>query len=192
VGNDANGHFAPGRAGNTHFPPNATQDYDYNNPTLVESDIEDWTPGNTGDKKLVNNATWESIAYAWPYGVLPDQTDSYWYLYWMQNMPGRSNTIPYGNQFITNWWKFTGDWDTAVPVIPTQGGLHAVKRAGTGVLGDVNGNNRLGAADVNLALRIAVGLRVPSGAEQDAADVNGDRSVNLADVLFLLRRWVGL
>jgi len=30
-------------------------------------------------------------------------------------MPGDGNTIRYGsNAFMTNWWAFTGDWDTAI------------------------------------------------------------------------------
>src|SRR6185503_3612500 len=115
VGQDQNGSFITGRCGWTHMPPNTTTNYDYQNMTLVNSDIEDWTPQGTGHTKMVNANTWGNIPYPWP-GVLPPQRiESQWYIYWMQNMPGRGNTIPYNatNQ-MRNWWPFTADWDAAI------------------------------------------------------------------------------
>lgn len=102
-----------GRAGDTHHPPNTTQDYDYQNTTLVESDIEDWKPSG-GTKKQVNAQTWGSINYNWPENKskLPQKTESQWYIYWMQNMPGFDNEIPYNSKIMTNWWDFTADWDS--------------------------------------------------------------------------------
>lgn len=113
-GQNSNGSFQQGRCGNTHYPPNATGDYDYDNPTSVLSDCEDWTPTNTGQKKFVNNQTWRSIPYKWPAGIDPQNTESHWYIYWMQNMPGLSNRILNGNGQMTNWWAFTGDWDGSI------------------------------------------------------------------------------
>ena len=105
-----------GRVGDCHHPPNTSQDYDYLNTTLVESDIEDWKPDNSGEKKMVNVSTWGNLVYNWP-----DETDfnqrkeSQWYIYWMQNMPGYQNTIPYSSgKNMTNWWIFTADWDNAI------------------------------------------------------------------------------
>jgi CSLREA domain-containing protein len=104
-----------GRCGNTHFPPNGTADYDYDNPTLVQSDCEDWAPANTGQKKPVNNQTWGSIPYQWPDGIAPDgKTEAQYYIYWMQNLPGRGNVIPHGTNRMSNWWAFTGDWDASI------------------------------------------------------------------------------
>ena len=112
VGQDANGKFITGRCGWTHMPPNTTHDYDYSNTTLVASDIEDWRPDGTGATKLVNAQTWGNIAYAWPNNDPPGgRTEAQWYIYWMQNMPGRGNKIRHGQNYMTNWWEFTADWD---------------------------------------------------------------------------------
>jgi hypothetical protein len=116
VGRDANFNWVRGRCGDTHHPPNAADDYDYQNPNPFDSDIEDWTPAGTGQKKPVSAQTWGGINYFWPGGTLPpQQTESQWYVYWMQNMPGLGNTIPNGAaNRMTNWWTFTADWDAAV------------------------------------------------------------------------------
>ena len=99
------------------MPPNTLGDYDYLNPALVESDIEDWRPDNSGVKTLVNLNTWGDLAYAWPGGAqgVPQRTESQWYIYWMQNMPGLDNGIPYGRiNEMTNWWYLTARWDEVV------------------------------------------------------------------------------
>jgi hypothetical protein len=107
-----------GRAGDCHHPPNTTEDYDYLNTTLVESDIEDWTPDYSGELKKVNSDTWGGIDYSWPSSVasnIPQKTESQWYIYWMQNMPGYQNGISYAaGKNMTNWWYFTANWDDAV------------------------------------------------------------------------------
>jgi len=108
----------PARCGNTHFPPNATQDYDYTNLNLVASDILNWQPSG-GPTTMVNANTWGNVPYAWPGGTAPSQeVESKWYIFWFQSMAGRGNTIPYNSNHLTNWWQFTGDWDAAI-----QGGL---------------------------------------------------------------------
>jgi hypothetical protein len=117
VGQNASGNFITGRCGWTHMPPNTTIDNDYTNPTLVESDIEDWTPEGIGQHKEVNADTWGTIPYAWPVAppdAGPERTTSQWFIYWMQNMPGRGNTIPYNANRMTNWWTFTADWDASI------------------------------------------------------------------------------
>src|SRR5258706_15469158 len=111
----ANGKFQPGRCGNTHCPPNAKGDYDYQNMNLVESDCEDWTPERTGRLKAVNALTWGNINYPWPEGTVPSgRTESQYYIYWMQNMPGLNNKIRFSDHSFNNWWQFTADWDHAV------------------------------------------------------------------------------
>ena len=108
----------PARCGNTHFPPNATQDYDYTNMNLVASDIMNWQPSG-GPTTMVNANTWGNVPYAWPGGILPPQrVESHWYIFWFQSMAGWGNAIPYNTNKMTNWWAFTGDWDAAI-----QGGL---------------------------------------------------------------------
>jgi hypothetical protein len=125
VGRDEQGNFITGRCGWTHMPPNTTIHYDYENPTLVLSDCEDWTPDNTGVEHLVNVDTWGKLVYAWPDGATDFdlRVQSQWYIYWMQNMPGFGNTIPHGDRVMTNWWAFTGDWDAS---ISADLGLHAL------------------------------------------------------------------
>jgi hypothetical protein len=121
IGQDAGGNFITGRCGWTHMPPNTTQNYDYLNSTLVESDIEDWTPEGIGVTTWVNFETWGNQSYVWPDGPPPSQKiESQWYIYWMQNMPGRDHIIPYGQKVMTNWWEFTGDWDGSIQSITTQ------------------------------------------------------------------------
>ncbi len=119
-GQDAKGKFQPGRCGNCHFPPNATKDYDYFNPTQVLSDCEDWSPQGTGMKKPISFQTWERLPYRCPTGdkirqpgtILED--DAWWYLYWFQNLPGHESRIAHPKGEITNWWRFLGDWDGAL------------------------------------------------------------------------------
>ena len=125
VGQNESGSFITGRSGWTHMPPNTTQHYDYRtNNNLVESDIRDWRPAG-GQRTPVNAATWGNIAYQWPEGTAPlnqeDRNETHWYIFWMQSMPGLSNFIPHGQERMTNWWAFTGDWDGS---IRAQAGLY--------------------------------------------------------------------
>ena len=115
-GRTADGTFVAARAGCTHFPPNAAADYDYLNLQSVLSDCEDWTPANTGQKTQVNSQTWGSLGYAWPEPTtaVEQQVESQFYMYWMQNFPGRGNSIAYGAYGIANWWVFMADWDNAL------------------------------------------------------------------------------
>lgn len=101
-----------GRCGDTHHPPNTTTDYDYLNTALVESDIEDWKPDNSGAKKMVNVDTWGNLSFNWPGASdFSQRIETQWYMYWMQSMPGNGNSIPHGANWMSNWWKFVGDWD---------------------------------------------------------------------------------
>jgi hypothetical protein len=116
VGMDENGTWQTGRAGDTHHPPNAEHDYDYLNDNIIESDIEDWRPDGSGETVLMNKDRWGDILYPWPGGTdgMTQRIESQWYIYWMQNMPGRSNQIPRGNDVMSNWWSFTGAWDESI------------------------------------------------------------------------------
>ena len=99
------------------MPPNTTKHYDYTGTrALVNSDIEDWTPDNSGAQRLVNVDTYGNLTYPWPDpnpAAIPQRVESQWYIYWMQSMPGHENRIRYGNKNMTNWWVFTADWDAA-------------------------------------------------------------------------------
>lgn len=125
VGFNSSGQFVRGRCGACHFPTNAVQDYDYENPTFALSDCMDWTPGGTGNWTQVNRDTWGDISYNWPYGQIPGgRIEAHFYTFWMQCMPGRGNTIPFGANQLTNWWFLTGDWDSAVRTTSAEFGLY--------------------------------------------------------------------
>lgn len=122
-------YYKGGRCGSTHYTPNSTGDYDYDNKELVLSDIGDWRPDNSGVKKMVNSDTWKisrqlpvslpSITGVnhWkdinnsPIGAGPHGG---WLIYWMQSIPGKNNGIPYGNFTITDWWDLFYNWDDAI------------------------------------------------------------------------------
>lgn len=115
VGKDNNNNWITGRSGWTHMPPNTTQDYNYDNTTLVDSDIEDWHPEETGEKKPINVDRWANLIYDWPgESDFSQRVESQWYLYWMQNMPGFGNMIPYRNNYLNNWWELYTNWDAAI------------------------------------------------------------------------------
>ena len=108
-----NGNLPPiGRCGDTHHPPNTTIDYDYNNATLVESDIMDWKPSG-GNKTFVNQNTWGGLYNQWPAQGITVDNHVKWYTMWMQSFPGNGNQIPHGSKYMTNWWRFLADWDSA-------------------------------------------------------------------------------
>src|SRR5690606_28130846 len=78
-------------------------------------DIQDWRPDNTGTLANVNVSTWANQLHPWPGATdFSQRTESQWYIYWFQSMPGHDNTIPHGTRWMTNWWAFTGDWHAAV------------------------------------------------------------------------------
>ncbi len=110
------GKFPSLRVGDTHHPPNTLADYDYINSSFVLSDIMDWKPAG-GLGTLVNKDTWGDIPYNWPALQVPNNPtdapdeESNWYLFWMQSFPGYGNKIPYGDRYMTNWWRFVSDWD---------------------------------------------------------------------------------
>jgi len=130
VGQNAQGQFITGRCGWTHMPPNTTSHYDYWNAAVVLSDIEDWRPSGTGQHRPVSAATWGSLQYPWPGGIVPpDIVQHNWYIYWMQAMPGLGNMIPYdiGSGRMTNWWALTADWDAEIPRVAADYGLHTTR-----------------------------------------------------------------
>lgn len=116
IGRAADGSFLQGRCGKTDRPPNSIENFDFNNPAEVDSDIEDWFPDAHGILKLLNRDAWANLTYAWPVAPL-SQTEGQWYIYWMQAMPGLGNEITrLETARMTNWWRFTADWDAAMQV----------------------------------------------------------------------------
>jgi hypothetical protein len=100
----------------THFPPNTKVDYDWNNTTVVKSDIDDWKPEG-GTQKDINNTKWMSIKYSYPsvaYKIDENDAQYKWIMFWFQTIPGNDNGIKYGNNTISNWWDLLYNWDDAV------------------------------------------------------------------------------
>ncbi|MEW5960514.1 MAG: hypothetical protein AB1801_22540 [Chloroflexota bacterium] len=90
-----------GRCGWAHYPPNGRRDYDWANPQYVWTDIEDWRPDGSGHKQQLNCRRWNSDSLTW-------------FIYWMQNLPGRNNGLTYRGRALTNWWTLIGDFDGAL------------------------------------------------------------------------------
>lgn len=100
VGSDASHKIIRPGCGWSHYPPNAERDYDWANPRYVETDIEDWKPDGSGRKQRLNCERWGCDSLKW-------------FVYWMQNLPGRDNGLTYQGKRLRNWWVFIGDYDTA-------------------------------------------------------------------------------
>ena len=90
-----------GRCGWAHYPPNGERDYDWANPKYVWTDLEDWRPDGGGQKQQLNATRWNRDSLTW-------------FIYWMQNLPGRNNGLTYRGRPLTNWWSFIGDFDGAM------------------------------------------------------------------------------
>ena len=122
-GRDQDGNRVTGRCGDTHCPPNTVNDYDYENPAVVWSDIADWTWDASGTFAPVDVHTWGDLVWPWPDGItdFSQRIETQWYMYWMMSLPGFDNGLACESEALTNWWQFIGDWDGAI----TAGrGLH--------------------------------------------------------------------
>lgn len=117
----------PKGCGNTHYPVNAVNAYDYNNSTFINSEITDWNPNGTSVKSDVNNSNWKrdivikynnipSSTYKKETGrnVIGNDPEGGWLIYWFQSIPGENNKITYGNKPLTNWWDIYYNWDDAI------------------------------------------------------------------------------
>ncbi|MBS1811226.1 MAG: hypothetical protein JST84_23890 [Acidobacteria bacterium] len=114
IGRTPEGTFQQGRCGKTDIPPNGMGNFDFENGTEVDSDIEDWFPDGRGNHRPINRDAWASLTYNWP--ETPEgRTEGQWYIYWMQSIPGLDNGITrFDTDRITNWWQFAADWDVAM------------------------------------------------------------------------------
>ncbi|HRY52105.1 MAG TPA: hypothetical protein P5186_29095 [Candidatus Paceibacterota bacterium] len=100
VGSDQSHKIVRPGCGWAHYPPNAERDYDWDNPREVLTDMEDWKPDGTGRKHSLNARRWNGDSLSW-------------FIYWMQNLPGKDNTLTYQGRRLRNWWVFMGDYDNA-------------------------------------------------------------------------------
>ncbi|MHB0939777.1 MAG: hypothetical protein ACYC6A_25560 [Armatimonadota bacterium] len=88
--------IAPGKAacGSVHFAPNSQQDYDWNNPALVNSECYDWLlnfPDFKGDVRNVGSSEW---------GSGDTRAHHKWWFNHFPRVAGRKNGIH------NNWWQY--------------------------------------------------------------------------------------
>jgi hypothetical protein len=91
--------LAPGRAavGNVHFAPNSDRDYDWNNPSTVRSECDDWLynfPNLRGQTRMVTASDW---------GNGDIRKHHVWWLTHLPKVAGRTNGIR------NNWWQYVMD-----------------------------------------------------------------------------------
>ena len=87
-------HSGQAALGNVHFAPNSERDYDWNNPSFVLSEADDWLlnfPNFKGTTRMVNSNEWGN-------GDIREH-----HKWWMKHFPktaGRKNGIH------NNWWQY--------------------------------------------------------------------------------------
>ena len=101
VGSDSSHKIIRPGCGWSHYPPNGTQDYDWQNPNYVESDCEDWKPDKSGQLHTFNCDKWNCDSLTF-------------FKWWMQNVPGYRNGLYDNGKQLKNWWDFIGDFDAAM------------------------------------------------------------------------------
>lgn len=90
--------------GDTHHPVNSSKDYDYQNSTQVLSNCADWKPDGSG-------ATAQVDCHSWSGSSCIDDGGLSWYVWWMQNIPGKDNNLIYQGKPLRNWWELYLDFD---------------------------------------------------------------------------------
>jgi len=87
---------SPGKAalGNVHFAPNSVRDYDWNNPTTVVSECDDWLYNFPNFKGVTRQVT----AADWGYGDTREH-----HKWWMKHFPKTNGRI---NGIHNNWWQY--------------------------------------------------------------------------------------
>lgn len=89
----------PGKAacGNVHFAPNSVRDYDWNNPSTVLSECDDWLNNFPDFKGAVREVT----AAEWGSGDIRKH-----HTWWMNHFP---KTMGRQNGVHNNWWQYIAD-----------------------------------------------------------------------------------
>lgn len=92
--------------GNAHFTPNAgagytkaEAEYHFNLTNSFNTSCPNWKPDGTGIAESVSCSNWQC-------------TEKGYYTWWMQNLPGYNNQIPYQTTTLTNWWDATYDFES--------------------------------------------------------------------------------
>ena len=117
VGYPLNGN-PTGRCGDTHFSPNSTVDYDWNDIRSIMTDIKTWKPSG-GTFVALNDSAWMEPVYKYPIqstftqASLDGDSQYRWLIYWFQSIPGYKNNITYNDTVLSDWWDIFYNWDTA-------------------------------------------------------------------------------
>jgi hypothetical protein len=90
--------------GNVHFPPNATEQYDYGNATAVQADCEHFGLHDGPQGQDVKD-TYTATTVAALEGRFPECGGG-WLVYWYQSFPGLTNHATWGAAPIKNWWPY--------------------------------------------------------------------------------------
>lgn len=85
--------------GNTHSPPNTTEEYDYDSTEYRDNNCETWHPDDSLTTYVTANCT--------QWGC----TDVGFYKWFMQNLPGYNNGIVYNGKQMRNWWEAMYDFN---------------------------------------------------------------------------------
>lgn len=101
VGSDSTHRIVDPGCGWSHVPYNGERDYDWANPRKVDTDCEYWRPDGTGERRRLDCERWGCDGLGW-------------FVYWMQNIPGRENGLAHRGRPLRNWWGFIGDFDRAM------------------------------------------------------------------------------
>ena len=103
-----------GRCGSVHNPPNARFEYDRFDPAPNPSDCLEWKPDGLGALSQIGCATWGCEDR----GDTDNPALNYM-IWWMQNLPGRANSIQYQGHQLRNWWDVVGNWDAVMAAGPS-------------------------------------------------------------------------
>jgi len=95
----------PGKAalGNVHFAPNSVRDYDWNNPSTVQSECDDWLYNFPDFKGAIREVT----ATEWGNGDIRQH-----HVWWMKHFP---KTMGRKNGIHNNWWQYIANPNNVTP-----------------------------------------------------------------------------
>jgi hypothetical protein len=112
---------ANAKCGNVHFPPNATQDYDWTNMAQVQSICGSYNPGSPSEQVHVpvDSTTWRSMPC--DEDLRNNCAEQTFLMWWMQNMPGYDNYVrdTFTNR-MPNWWQYIVALDSVGSRIPPK------------------------------------------------------------------------
>jgi hypothetical protein len=89
--------------GNVHFAPNSVRDYDWNNPSTVRSECDDWLKNFPNFKGEIREVT----AAEWGNGDIRKH-----HVWWLIHIPKTAGRI---NGVHNNWWQYIANPNNVIP-----------------------------------------------------------------------------